>query len=214
MRYLAVLAGGFALAAVMVTIVHAQQRTSGWYAGGSLGQGRADVGGGTTTPTPGVSTSKDEKDTYYKLFGGYRFNRYFAAEGGYADFGKYSLDLTRAAPAGTAHVDVRASGWFLDALGVVPLGNNFSLFGKIGAVRTAVESNASASGSFTLSPGVSPNRKATETDWKWGIGAAYDFNAHLGARLEYELVKDVGDQASTGGSSDIKLWSLGVLYRF
>src|SRR3954465_804123 len=92
----------------------------GWYVGGSLGQGRADVGAGATG-IPGVGvTSRDDRDTYYKLFAGYQLSRHFAAEAGYADFGKYGISLGRAAPAGSASANIHPTGWFLDGVASYP----------------------------------------------------------------------------------------------
>src|SRR5674476_1646016 len=59
---------------------------SGWYGGGNIGRSRANidderitsslVGQGSTT----TSITDDNRDTGYKLFGGYKFNRNFALE--------------------------------------------------------------------------------------------------------------------------------------
>src|SRR5215213_3656956 len=59
-------------------------KEAGWYVGGSIGQSEADG----TCPA-GVSC--DFKDTEWKLFGGYRINRHFAAEGFYANHGEIKL---------------------------------------------------------------------------------------------------------------------------
>ena len=74
---LAVAALGFAGAAA------AQPSLSSAYIGGTIGQaeykdGCAGVGG------------CDEKDTAWRILGGYQFNRYFAAELGYHNLGEAS----------------------------------------------------------------------------------------------------------------------------
>jgi OOP family OmpA-OmpF porin len=51
---------------------------AGWYVGASLGQSQVDVDcSGTTTC--------DDKDSAWKIFGGYQFNRNFSVELGYTD---------------------------------------------------------------------------------------------------------------------------------
>ena len=68
-----------------------------FYGGVSAGEARAKVDEpgvansllGANGPASGFSS--DEKDTGYKLFGGYQFNRNIALEGGYFDLGKTQL---------------------------------------------------------------------------------------------------------------------------
>ncbi|HEU5282508.1 MAG TPA: outer membrane beta-barrel protein, partial [Burkholderiales bacterium] len=60
------------------------QDEAGFYVGGGIGQSElkdACDGDGLTV------TDCDDTDTAWKLFAGYWFNKYFAVEGGYIDFG-------------------------------------------------------------------------------------------------------------------------------
>ena len=79
---------------------------SGGYGGINIGQSVADIdhgrinsgllsGGFTTT-----AITDDKRDTGYKLYGGYQFNKYFALEAGYFDLGKFEFTATTV-PAGT-----------------------------------------------------------------------------------------------------------------
>lgn len=78
----------------------------GWYIGASMGQTKADVdegafnavyvAGGFTT----ASTTSDEKDTGWKVFGGYQLSKNWAVEGAYVDLGKTSTKTTATGPAG------------------------------------------------------------------------------------------------------------------
>jgi len=59
----------------------------------------------------------------------YQFNRFFAAELGYHDFGKAT------APAG----DTKARAWEVVGLASYPLTNEFSVYGKLGGYNGKLE---------------------------------------------------------------------------
>src|SRR5437868_10629033 len=104
----------------------AQNAEGGWYGGVSVGQSKISfdnsslaVAGATAS-----SISKDETDTAWKLFAGYRFGRHLAVEGGYTDFGKFSATNTVTAPAaGSLTVGFKSSGPHAEVVGILPLGN-------------------------------------------------------------------------------------------
>jgi OOP family OmpA-OmpF porin len=103
-RYAPYLLGLVSLSAVMAVPAFAQDKSL-YYYGINAGQSNTDTDAAGTTSglLPGVnatSTSTDQKDTAYKLFGGYQFNRNMAVEGGYFNLGHNSFDAVTA-PAGT-----------------------------------------------------------------------------------------------------------------
>src|SRR5450759_2749828 len=89
---------------------------SGWYGGLNIGQSRAKIddaritsnllGAGFTT----TSINDDNHDTGYKLFGGYKFNRNFALEGGYFDLGRFGFTATTRVPVGTLSGNIKLRG--------------------------------------------------------------------------------------------------------
>lgn len=189
----------------------------GWYLGANLGGTKydasaADLDSSWRSLGFTASSSVDDTDTGYKLFGGYQFNNNFALEGGYVDLGKMTFSSTiSVAPAGytTGAIsgDVKTkNGLFLDAVGILPVGNNFSVFGRLGMY--SIETELSASG-----PAGSITKNDTESDFHWGIGAGYDFTQNLGARLEWERFNKVGNADKTG-EGDVDLWSAGIVYKF
>ncbi|MGH7749194.1 MAG: outer membrane beta-barrel protein, partial [Candidatus Dormibacteria bacterium] len=79
----------------------------------------------------------------YQGFVGYRFNDYFALEGGYADFGKATGTAVgpyvsgfpfNPSNSGTVHSEMEAHGTTLDAMISYPLTHRFLIFGKIGII--------------------------------------------------------------------------------
>src|SRR5207342_2946038 len=77
---------------------------SGWYLGGGIGQSQANIADDRiSTQLSGygltmTSIDDDDKDTGYKLFGGYKFNKYFAVEGGYFNLGKFGFTANTTPP--------------------------------------------------------------------------------------------------------------------
>ncbi|MDE2585366.1 MAG: outer membrane beta-barrel protein [Betaproteobacteria bacterium] len=156
----------------------------------------------------GLSSSTKETDTAYKLQLGYQFNQYFAVEGGYVNLGeaKYSASFTGGNGKATAKVD----GWNIDAVGILPLNDQFSLFGKLGTFAAHTKVDASASG-----PGGAASVSDSANNWSthYGVGASYAFTKSVAVRVEYEKFDRVGKDNSTG-KADVDLWSVGVAYKF
>jgi OmpA-OmpF porin, OOP family len=217
-RYPMLIALTFALVATTTQVQSATDE--GWYGGLSLGASRIKLADDFLSypGATGQSLSKDETGTAYKLFAGYRLKRNFALEGGYTDFGSFSATNNIAAIAlfgpGSLAVKLKSSGFHLDAVGIVPVGNKFELFGKLGVILTTTKATFAGSGSVQISfPGTPPSSKHSDLNLKAGIGAEYHLSGPLGLRLEGEQAFGVGD-ANTTGKGDIRVFSLGLNYRF
>ena len=200
-----------ALASITSTLAAADE--SGWYAGAHMGQAQASIddarigsnlsqGGATMT-----SISSDNRDTAYKLFGGYQFNKNIALEGGYFDLGKFGF-AANTTPSGTLTGEIKLRGLNLDVVGTLPITERFSVLGRIGA------NYAQASDSFreTGALGVgNPNPSTRETHLKLGWGLQYALTDSLTVRAEMERYQ-VHD--AMGNKGDVDLVSLGLIYRF
>ena len=135
------------LATAMAFTGPAFAQDASFYLGGSIGQAEAEgVCDDLQTIVTGIGTvsSCDEKDSAWKLFGGYQFNRHFAIEASYFDYGSVS------ASGQTFGVPFRITGdataFGLAAVGILPIANHFSLFGKLGLLRTEVDVTGSGAG--------------------------------------------------------------------
>ncbi|WP_036986315.1 outer membrane beta-barrel protein [Pseudogulbenkiania sp. MAI-1] len=191
----------------------------GWYGGISIGQSEEqdfsaseldselNDAGFTTS-----GTSVDDTDTGWKLFAGYQFNNYFALEGGYISFGRFDASTTVTAVNGSpitptsVNATVKArNGFLLDAVGILPITDNFSVFGKLGAYTSKTELSASVDGA-----------SASDSDWDsdltYGFGVNYAINKDLRIRGEWERFEKVGSSDSV--ESDIDLLSIGLTYQF
>jgi OmpA-OmpF porin, OOP family len=172
-----------ALALAVPAGVAAQE--SGPYAGGALGQTRF-----TEWCDPGTTTC-DDRDSGWKLFGGYRFNRYFALEGTYIDWGEVS-----ASTASGANVAADQRSFGVAAVGRLQLGPRFSVFGKLGLVSTEQETRR-----------INPNPTTVqrdETELHYGVGASYSLAQNWAIRGEWENTEKL----------KVQMLSIGVEYRF
>jgi len=176
---------GFAAASAFALPAAAQMTMSSVYIGGSVGQAEFK------DACVGVAGC-DDKDTAWRLLGGYQINRNFAAEVGYHHFGKAS------APG----VAIKGDAWELVGLGMFPVMNAFSIYGKLGVYRGELEGEGAAAGI-----------KETNTDLTYGLGAQFDISRNLGVRAEWQRYPDMGGGAF-GGESDVDVLSVGVIWRF
>lgn len=191
---------------------------SGMYLGGSIGQSKVDLDtreAASDLSRLGITHSgfsEDEKDTAWKAYVGYRFNRSFAIEGGYVDLGSFSASTTVTAvngvpvPPSTVNATIKTkNGVFVSGLAGLPVGN-LSLFGKLGFY--------SANAKLTVSGGgASSTNGKTDQDILFGLGAEYSFAGNFGIRAEWERFKKVGSENETG-EGDVDLMSVGIVYRF
>jgi OOP family OmpA-OmpF porin len=154
----------------------------GFYAGASVGEASVEVDGGF-----------DGSDTSFKVFGGYSFNQHFAAELTYFDGGSAEERV------GPAVVAVDVSGLMASAVGRLPLGDAFTLFGKIGLAKYDAEVSARANG-------LSASEDVGDEEVTYGIGGEFAFSPTFGLRAEYEFL-DVSD-------GDFNVLSVGGFFRF
>lgn len=166
----------FAAATLAAVSAHAD----GLYVGGSIGPSHYTDGG-----IDGVGMT-DKSATGGKVYGGYSFTPNIGLELGYADLGKF----------GSAAGGVRADGVFLDAVGTLPLANNFSLLGRVGVFNGELKADTLGSD--------------RGTSYKVGLGVQYDINPNVGVRAEWERYNF--DALNTKPNDD--LFTVGVTYRF
>lgn len=194
---------GLCVAATMATASGAALAAdNSFYGAVDIGQSK---GKDACAPEAGVViTSCDDKDTSYRLAGGYNFNKNFGIEASYSDYGNVSKSGT------VLGIPVTASGgataFQLVGTGALPLGNQFSLTAKAGLAAVSVDATATALG-------VAVATSASNDNFVWGIGAQFDVTPSIGIRVNYEDLGTVGDNATTGA---VKLSNIsaGVVFKF
>jgi len=192
---------------------YAMASDSSWYGGINVGQSRANIddfriasellGAGLTM----TSINDDDRDIGYKLYGGYKFNRNFALEGGYFDLGKFAFGATTV-PAGTLNGSIKLRGFNLDMVGILPITQKLSALGRVGVNYAEAKDMFSGTGAVNV---LNPNPSKRDTNYKYGLGIQYDFTEALGMRIEAERYR-IND--AVGNKGDIDLVSIGLVYLF
>lgn len=155
----------------------------GFYIGANVGSTSSDYSG-------------SKSPTAFTLQGGYQFNKNFAVEAQYGDFGNI-------APAGS----LKPTGISVAAVGILPFNEQWSGYGKLG--MASVDSKISGSG---LAGGDGTYKKSAVT---YGIGGQFNVNQALGIRFGV-------DRYSTGGSQGgwmlidgkLTVFTVGIAYKF
>ena len=160
------------------------------YIGASVGRTELDLSGAEEAElaTLGASVSDDD-DVGWKAFAGWRAHENFAFEAFYVDLGEATITD------GVTSVTSESDSFGFSALGIVPVADNFELFGKVGF--HAWDSD------FRATTGVSAS--SDDTDLMYGVGATYTFD-QVSFRAEYEIY-ELDD-------ADIDLFSAGATFNF
>lgn len=186
---------------------------TGWYGGLNAGRARASIDDQRITSGllgSGFATSAivdDNSATGFKVFGGYQFNRNFALEGGYFDLGRFGYRATTV-PAGTLDGTIRLKGLNLDTVGILPITDKLSAFGRIGINYADARDRFSGSGAVNVLD-TAPQKR--DTNIKFGLGLQYAVTDALNLRVEAERYR-IND--AIGNRGDVDLVSVGLVYRF
>ena len=110
-------------------------------------QNLVDILENSRYPHMEITTSTEDTDIGYQALFGYRFHRFFGAELGLAQFGelkstaKTEMDFGdgRGYVPTSVSLTFTAGGPMLSAIGILPLGERFELFGRLGYLFTSSE---------------------------------------------------------------------------
>ena len=150
------------------------------------------------------STSTTTKDYGWKLQLGLPIGPTFAIEGGYMSLGR--AKFTNSNNLYTATGDKQASLFNVDLVGKVPLGQSFSLLGRVGGYRWETESNLPTSAGMTY-------RTDDGYDWKFGAGVQYEITNNFALRGAYDRFNGIGS-STTSGDSKANLLSVDAVLKF
>lgn len=187
-KFLAVL---IASAAAM-SAAQAQTTAPRAYVGAGVASADHDfkLSGATNVDTEGYKASG-------KLFGGYEFNQTWGVEAGYTDFRK--SDLNYAIGSMNLRGETDGHAVYLAAKATLPVNEQFSLYGKLGAARTKSE--------LTLVNAAQTSRSKTEA--YGALGAQYKLNENVSLIGEYERY---GKSKDFGAKADVL--TIGAKYSF
>ena len=196
---------------------------SSWYVGAGFGQTFASIPAQTIdsinsvlSAANGATSSVIDKDKHSsgaKFFVGYTFNAYFAVEGGYASLGRSTANMSFLGcptPECSFNMKYKMSAAFIDAVGVLPVTDKWSLIGRVGVSYNRVTTDFNGSPNmFAISSNDTTETKVRE---KFGAGVDYKLNPAFTARAEWERYK-MPDPFSTE-LFNVDTATLSLLYRF
>jgi len=171
--------------------VEAADKTDGYrpgvYLGGSLSQN--ELKGLDDLPS---SVSVDESDTGYRVFGGYDFSKYFGIEGGFSDFGEFTVS------AFPVSAKESVDGFDLSLVSKLPVSSAVSLMGRLGVLFWDAEASLSFLGSTIARESENGN------DVLFGLGGEFNF-LPLRMRAEFTRYKFWDE--------DMNSFSIALIYR-
>jgi OOP family OmpA-OmpF porin len=181
---------------------------SGLYLGGSVGYSQyKDVCKNLFIPCDG-------NDTAWRLFGGYQFNRNWAAEFGYGDFGEAHGSGTIPA-GGNATFRTNSYGFDLTGIGNLYLTQRLSLFGRLGVYMGRTTRDIE----YSAFPASNAHDAKTNSGFTFGAGLGYNLG-RVGVRAEWQRYDNIGTNDNSGiigggsGTDEVDVFSLAVLFRF
>ena len=160
------------------------------YVGGQFGKSDLDL-------CLGDEVSCDDKDTAWRVFGGYQINRTISVELGYANLGETTFSF-----GGADTGSLEATAWDVSAVAAWPIGP-VSIFGRVGLYRMNVELREALFG----------NEEDNDTGLLFGLGVQYDINKNLGLRGEWMRYSSV-EVFGSGEKFNPSVLSIGLLWRF
>jgi OOP family OmpA-OmpF porin len=186
------------------------------YGGLSVGRATANINeegitarqlGGMARPPVVSSITRDDKDTAYRLFLGYQFNRNIGLEASYFHLGSTGFQANTT-PAGQLNGRLAVQGGGLDLVGTLPLGEQFAFLARVGGQYAKTRDHFTGTGAVVVS---NPNPSSRQFNYKAGVGLQYAFNPNFLMRLEAEQykVRDAMD-----GHERIRVYSLSAVFPF
>lgn len=199
--------------AIGLASIPAMAADPGFYVGAGVGQFNVEIDSVDLGDQSG-SIDFDDDDTGFKIFGGYQFLPWLGAELGYVDGGTASESYTDP-DLGGAKLDVDVSAVTLAAVGTLPIGDMFELYGKLGMAFWQGDLDASITGAVCdelLAIGESCSDSADDDgeDFYYGVGAGINIGEQFNVRIEYEVFEiDPQDV-----EADANFLSASAVYRF
>jgi len=196
----------------------AHAENEGWYFIGSAGA--TSVNGESQSFLDDVAgliidaseSTLDDSDTTFGLTAGFQVNRNFAAELAYVDLGESDYTASDAnAPVSTVSFNSSAQGPTFSLLGMLPIGDRFSLYARAGIAL--MDSEGSARLTFDGNVVDSLSDSTTRSNGLYGLGGDFMFTNRFGVRLDWTRYADVGSDEVTLGEADVDTFTLGLRFQ-
>ncbi len=184
------------------------------YLGGNIAYSRApglggNIDGALANQGLASSTSAGTPGTSAGLRLGYRLNPNLAVEASYDRIGSTGLQSAIASPAADSATGTwKAHGFGLHVLGIAPIDNQWSVYGRAGVEQwhTSLDTASTTSSTANVST------TGSNTSLALGAGVAYAISPNIDATGELVRYNRVGTSAT--GTSAINQVNFGLRYHF
>ncbi|MGH8198071.1 MAG: outer membrane beta-barrel protein [Steroidobacteraceae bacterium] len=229
MRYLKGRLGAFLLCIGCGLGTTAQAAEEGWYVVGFAGQTSVDGIDQAALDESAIAafnaagfdvvdatSSVDDSDTGFGLGVGYLVNEHFAVELAYVDLGAANYNANGTVDDGSGAVpaslglEASAQGPVFSLLGILPIGERFAVFGRLGIASMNSEGSIRVS-IDGVSDGTSDSTQ--RSNGVYGLGGEFATSDRFGIRVEWDRYADVGSDDITG-EADVDMISLALRFNF
>ena len=163
-----------------------------------------------------ATSSLDDSDTAFGLTLGYQVNENFATELSYVDLGDLDYNATGTVTDGftdfpaSVSLNSSAQGPVFSVLGILPIGDRFSVYGRAGLALMDCEGTATVSIDDVTE---SASDSTTRSNGMFGVGGEFNVSQRFGVRLEWNRYANVGSDEIIG-ETDVDLITLGLRVSF
>ena len=156
------------------------------------------INGSTTTPVSGA----------VRIAGGYNFSQNFAVEVGYAKLRSSGPQNSTVLGIGTETQTGKGSSAQIAAVGILPLNDAWSLFGKVGLANNRTDYT------LTSSYGANVTGSGSSTSLLTGFGFQYNVNSKFTIRGQLESFGNNQIGSGSGVTINTSMMSIGGVYNF
>jgi len=222
------------IAAMALVATSAVAADSGFYAGAGIGYGKINVDNDKIdnqfnnffdlegAPFEIAKSDVAQGATPYSLTVGYKWMPYFATELSYIDIGNADYtgkvyDNEFDEYVGKVKGQWNAKGWPVSVLGIWPIDDSWSVFGRLGVFIGDVKLNAKAvydggeliCGEDACAKG---HESQSSTEFIGGVGTDFNFMDTWTARLEWQAMPSLGNDDV--GDGNWNNFQFSILYNF
>lgn len=222
---------GLLAAAIALAATPAIAADTGFYAGAGMGYSKISINEGklnnnidALADVFGWSLTKgsvDQNATPYQFVFGYKLMPYLAFEVSWIDMGSADYRGYISQDVGTGEGSVKgtweASGWPVSVLGIWPVNDTWSVFGRAGVFMGDVKFSGKAldSSGNTICIGADcfkGSTKESSTEFFGGVGVDANFMESWVARFEWQAMPSLGNDDT--GSGNFNNFMVSILYKF
>ena len=176
------------------------------YVGLGFGQSRAFLNNSQINSALGRADTitEDHKSFGGKLIAGKQLNQNFAVEFAYFDLGKFDYRASTS-NGGTLSRHTGVRGGSLDLIGMLPMSERFSIYGRVGATYAMVRDNIGGNRAYA-----GDELRNKKLNPKVGVGLEYKLSEAMAVRGEVERYRTTDGFRNRG---DVNLASVSLIYK-